>query len=196
VIATDYSGSDSDSAEIEVAAGSTDVVLRLRRGGALSGEILDTSNSEAVAYELILSAHPDIPTFRTASHDASFEFNGLRAGAYSVVAITRGGRIGFVSGLVVEAGGRVEGVQLLVEEGATLDLTYEGNGSRLHGESWAGDASLGWFEVDPGRRRSLTVPAGRIDLRFQMTKDWERVFEQSVQVRSGDRLEVVLRTDP
>jgi len=190
----------ADSEPVEALAGDAGIELRLQTGGALSGSAVDDLTGQPAPAKFDLTWGAD--GFRGVSSSppkADFQFNGLQADTYRVIATTEDGRIGQVEALDVTLGVELEGVVVRVQAAGFLKLRYAGPAEYAQFVVIQNGASLKSDGLRTGLERRLTVPVGSITIRLRAhdysanTTPLPLLFEheQTVHIEVGAETEVV-----
>jgi RNA polymerase sigma-70 factor (ECF subfamily) len=184
----------TNSDEVEVEAGASNVILRLKVGASVSGFVRCTPQDDKERVDLYLSKRGATGGEQTESCGSSsgFRFDGLDAGTYSLVARSSAGRVGAAFDIVVESGAETKNVMIDLVRGATLTVRYRGSREGSFFYLLWNDARMGWGEVKNGSWQTFTVPAGRVVLRHP-THDGD--VDREVVTRAGAETEIVLE-DP
>jgi hypothetical protein len=182
------------SAPMNVEGGEHDVVLRLRRGGEIVGEVADARNGAPVAcdLDLISSGEGNRLISSTAPGVGEFRLRGLAADTYTITARSRDKRIGITRGIVVREGERVDDVRVELVAGAELSLIYEGPADRAICRVLFDGTPVQAVLVRPGESEKVLVPPGRIELRWGEAPA-EHV--NSIEVGAGEERTVTLEAD-
>ena len=180
-----------------VAAGASDVVLRLRPGALVEGRVVDAASREALGAEVrLVSADPVEAGFHTfylrTARDGTFRRGGLVPGEYLVVALTPGSLIGLSPPMRIEPG---EQRRVILELGpaARLHLALEGPRARTTAfEVRAAGASVNLTELAGGSEVALTVPAGPVRI-VHLGTERLTANEADVEARLGEEARVTFR---
>ena len=166
LFATSKSGASlTSAASVEADAGRTDVVLRMQSGASISGRIVDPTTGEGVQANVMTAplagSEGSASWVGTSSRpDGSFSFDGLAPATYTVFASTPGIRVAGSKPLVLRPGDELSGLELLLEPGARLRVSYDGQQPygqfrvNLDGQCVAADG------VQRGTDTTFIVPAG------------------------------------
>ena len=122
-------GSHTSAAPVRAKAGDEGVVLSFARGGSVSGRLLRGPGREDVGFWIAFqptdsaswpsswsSPDPSDPTFRR---------DGLEPGTYTLIARSEDGEIALTTGVEIEAGQETRGIELVLEPGGRLALSFE-----------------------------------------------------------------------
>ena len=180
-------GSHAQSESVEVTAGRSDLVLTVREGGSIAGEVIDPANGARVESEVSLCrTNPDTDRWSIAtSRDGAFDFGAVMPGTYAVSARTRDGRAGSRGGIVVAPGARVEGVRVELSAGARLELAYEGTASYAHCRIYANGEPVTATSFERGTIESAIVPAGAIEVKWREHDAYDVEFVQRTTLAAG-----------
>lgn len=158
------------SEETLVAAGAAEVVLRLRWGGIVSGELADASTGRPVSAEQV-RLHPAGTTMgggawidQSFGSSEGFEIERVLPGSYDLVARASDGRIGVLRAIQVAERQRLDGLVIRVHQGASVKVrTQSPPGVFVRSEvTWEGlPIQSGWTQP-----WTLTVPPGAIEVRW------------------------------
>jgi hypothetical protein len=136
VLARQVTGPSAPSETIYADAGTTDLVLHLREGCSISGRVVDAAGRPRACELTVGRAGDERGLMMTATADGSFHFEGQPAGTLAIGARTSDGLCAVRSGIVLKAGAPLDGVEVVLQAGATLNLRYEGE------ERWSNFAVL------------------------------------------------------
>ncbi len=103
-------------APVVARAGETGLLLRLERGASLSGRVVDGQSGAPIRVDIhVLGSDGASGSFgRSDPQDGRFEFHGLGAGTYRVVARAPDGRAGYCDNLVLSTGQALGGVEVRI----------------------------------------------------------------------------------
>jgi RNA polymerase sigma-70 factor (ECF subfamily) len=177
-----------ESDPVEAQAGQDGVVLKLKIAAGISGEVVCADcGEERLLYVSILGEEISQDQGRPFGHGQSFEFGGLRAGTYHVLAQCEPDRVCFMRDIQVKAGAVVSNVHVELTTGAVLVLRYTGNRDCYNFDLWLGDVTAGSKSVAKGPTRRIIVPPGIVKLRPDAGGS-----DRVLTVRAGTETEVVL----
>lgn len=182
------------SEPIEVDAGSTGIVLRLRPGGSIAGEAVDRRTGQRCECDLFVSSADPEAWHLTSSGDGTIRCEGLLPGTYTLAAKTRDGRIGTRAGVVVEAGACTEGVRVEVAPGSTLGLRYSGSAKAVDCQILLDGIAIDWTSLEGGRVVDVIVPTGAIEVRWRERDAPDVEHVEKIDVGAGERVERTLTT--
>jgi len=182
-----------ESESVVVRTGDVDVVLQLRRGGAVRGIVVDASTGIACSADMLVNPR-DPTTWSMRSErsrdDGSFEIDGLAPGTYDVAASTEDGRIGLASGLRVEAGASGEEVRIAVTAGAKVRVRYVGPW-RVAGISvLVGESPVVGDGMEKGTERTFNTPAGSVVVRVRHHAE-KKEFDLPLVLKVGETRDLV-----
>jgi hypothetical protein len=92
--AIDFEGNGAMSDIVNVASGTSDVVLRLRPRARLAGTVVDAATGRPHHAEVLLTLEGDPKSESRYTSEGRFEFKLLRAGAYTLTAKAEGRTLG------------------------------------------------------------------------------------------------------
>jgi hypothetical protein len=195
VRALGYDGS-ADSEPLRARAGDRGLVLRLARGGALRGRVVDLSTGEGVTARIMASG-PALEPRRVGTEsrgDAYFELTGLRAGTYDLVAIADDGRLGILRGIELASGAEVDSLSIAISPAAKLRVSCSADTSAGRLIVRSAGLVVGIAAIGKGLETTLTVPAGPLHVRIERARvaaGVEAVVELEAEGKVGE--ETVLR---
>jgi len=190
------SANDTYLSSLPVAAdaGSRDVVLLLRPGSEVSGQVVDGQSGAGVLAAITVGGENGTMTMTRTQPDGRFRFVGLAAGRHTIFATTTGGQAGELAGVVLDPGAPVTGLQVVLKPGATLRIRYEGTGVG-QASVRRGSAMIGGDGVEAGRSITATVPPGRIAVVFRYP-GVEQPETQELVIGAGEERELVFKAPP
>jgi hypothetical protein len=104
-------------------------------------------------------------------------FKNLKTGTYSISAVTPDGRVGCVRDILVGNGQRIDDVDVRVEPGAHLKLTYVGNVEEYAQVMILGGSTVfGADGIQKGTSAIFVAPVGKVTVRWRAGS--ERVEEE------------------
>jgi hypothetical protein len=183
------------SEPIEVDAGSTGIVLHLRPGGSIAGEVVDRRTGERCRSDLFVSSADPDGWLLTSSEDGTFRCDGLLPATYTLAAKTRDGRIGTRAGVAVEAGACTEDVRVEVAPGSTLGLRYEGAAKSVDCQILLDGIAIDWASLEGGRAQDVLVPPGAIEVRWRERDAPDVEHVEKIDVGAQERVELTLRVE-
>jgi hypothetical protein len=185
-------GCHARSDEVDVEAGASNVTLRLKPSGSISGEIRSNPLQPNEIVYLRVSAERG-PTVSTPSGGAAqFLFEGLDPGKYVVTARTSTGRVGAATGLIVRAGETTGGIIIDLMQGGTIRARYRGKEESCSLWILCDGTVIDCEGVNSGSWKKITVPLGQLTIR-RITEHGN--VDQDVMVRAGADIELEL-VDP
>jgi uncharacterized GH25 family protein len=194
----------ADSEHVTAEIGQTDVVLRLRAGGWISGKVVDAVTGDpcgATVHVVPEAGHvnPMSSEMETETEaNGHFMIEGLEPDHYDLSFATTDGKFAVASNIVV-TGGQVTGdVVVKVLPGGVISIQNE---AKVPGASFrisSGTTPLTFergIEVD--MRSSVSVPAGMITVDYWTVdeKGVRSAHTRTVDIPVGETREVVLRDD-
>lgn len=184
--------------ERQAVAGAQDVVLELPLGGELHGRLRWNSSEPASEAQVWISRRgEDEATNRLADDQGEFGWTDVPAGVYDLFATTRGGQVGWRSGVTVTAGQRLDNVEIALAKGASVELIVDPPGGSWLVELWRGDAQLRFAVSDFGSTQVLFVPPGEVGLRLfsrQTLTKGEPMESRTVRLQIGEQRTVRFTT--
>lgn len=190
----------ASSGPVRAYAGATEVELRLRAGGALSGIVLDASGTPAPGAEVEAYCEQDGSMQRAACDErGAFRLEGLAAGSYRLLA--RAAESVRVLGPVhVEAGRWSPPVELRLAPGAVLrlQLAADRGERRAYALAWNGTP---WRTgmLQGGVPVRLVVPAGTLRCELRAGPEPDALVGARVReavLLAGEESELVFSLDP
>jgi hypothetical protein len=188
----------SISQMVKANCGDRDVLLRLRSGGAISGNVTmaDTgSSSVASVVAAMKTEEEDGFHMRGSGDDGSFKFDGLKPGDWSVTAYTTGGLIGVARGVTVRSGVTTEHILVRLEPGGRVRIRYEGEANYASFRLRSMDCYIAGAGVARGTSVVQVVPAGQLSV-YRLPSGTGRGFKQRVvEVGVGEEKELVFHDE-
>jgi hypothetical protein len=199
--ANDLESGAAGSRPVVVQAGATDVVLRLRPGGSVSGLVVDAAGGsfdDAWIMVRAIDREADDVGFSMRSKSLrgpEFELTGLLDGTWSIWVVDRDGDIGLAPPIALGPGERVEGVEIHLEPGGRVRTRLRASAeasAKDHGrfELWAGTRLVAADGVRAGASAVKTVPPGPVTVKAWFPRDVP-LGERTVDVAAGEEIEVV-----
>ncbi len=186
---------------IIVEAGSSDVVLQLRRGRILKGEVRDIVTGERRRADVRISSPIDgarshggglVDNLRGASANyGTFEIQGLGPGRHYLCATSPDGRVGTVS-VNIEEEDEARDIVITLDEGANLQIRNEIQCESAVVKVWLGEHYVGRDWMSSKQEDLISVPPG--DLRVVLEASGN-VYEQEVHLSRGETKIVLFRED-
>jgi len=177
----------ADSEPVEAFAGEDGVVLRLRRGGALVGKLVDAATGQPVAGTVRL-AWPAVRTAATLP-DGTFRIGGLAPFSYSLLAQGRNGGAAFLPYIEVEASAAPQEVVVELQPAATLVVRALPALGANNFQIQAPRGQIFWEVLLHGVPVSVQVPPGKLEILLQ--RDYEPLATRKVTLAVGERREIV-----
>jgi hypothetical protein len=174
----------ADSELVQARSDDQEVLLRLAPGGTLRGRVFDEATGKPCAATVLLHSDPELPPRRhAAGREAAFEFRGLRAGTYDLTARSDDGRVGILRNVSVGSGRVNEGVAIAMATGAKLRVRCLGEAAGGQVTVHADGALVAVETLRPGTSALLSVPVGRLLVRFTRTNGVGE--EREIQTTAG-----------
>jgi hypothetical protein len=176
--------------------GDEDVILHLRSGGAISGQIVGADEEQFDGW-LVVVSRLGLPSWSATRIDSqgAFELRGIEPGIYDLLAETDRGRVGYLRDISVDVDSECLDLLIELQPSATLLCRIEGDvtGIRAYQE----DELVGVEIGDPSSPCKLRLPTG-ISLVCYGPSDrdpneWSDSL--SVDLSPGEEREVVLRVE-
>jgi hypothetical protein len=188
-------GENAVSLPVSAKAGDSGVVVQLRHGGTVAGEVVDGLTGEPIGAQV---GYRPIPAQRggyTAHVDSgAFDLGSVLPGQFQLLVTASDGRKAATEILEMSPGGALN--DLVIEIGAStfLDVHYVGDHPRVYIGAYRGDSRVsgGWirsgesarFAVAPG---SCTVKASIVDGESD-GREWNVVEARELVVTEGQAL--------
>jgi uncharacterized GH25 family protein len=157
-------GLHAPSESLIVDAGASEITLHLRVGGAIRGRTLDAAGRLRECQIMLVREGEQGWTGKRS--EGSFSFEGLLPGAYVLNAQGSDGFCGRRTGLYLRAGTTLEGIDVVLEQGALLRLTFDGEQPHVGYAVYVDGTAFGSDGLERGREGTMTVPAGEIEVRW------------------------------
>jgi hypothetical protein len=181
-------GEHVDSDEVEAAAGDEGLILKLKIGTTISGEVVCADCGQDAQLRIsLLGDRIEWQTPRGYGSSRTFEFGGLPSGTYGVLAQCEPDRAGIVRGIHAEVGRDPGKVRVELTTGAVLVVRYSGKNERCNFRLFLDDLATGGEDVERNATRRIIVPPGIVKLRPDAGG-----AEHVLTVRAGTETEVVL----
>ncbi len=187
----------ADSLSVEAESGSTDIVLSLRAGGQIFGEVVDALTGELCECQIgwgRADAKLDDPgEFWTMRHSSEgiLRLGRLLPGTYVVTARTRNGKTATRKDIEVESGAIVDEIRLELVPGAKLDLLYEGTAPYVHCKVILAGTVVDFVSFETGKIETLVLPAGALELHWSESSS-PTEYVEPVMLEAGEELRVTL----
>jgi hypothetical protein len=175
----DRSLSLTNAEPVIVAAGTTDVVLELRPGAEIRGEVIGTVSASIPPCEVTLLSADGVLRGSISSLDGKLTLVRLPPGAYFITASTVDGRFGVSQRLELALGEHLDGVRIELRAGATLELHGPVGIEIAEGRLWSSGVPIGFVVLERSEVLPVTVPPGECELRWR-TSDQPEVERKSV----------------
>ena len=202
--AGEYFSRQAPSDPIDVRSGATGVVLKLKPGGVISGQVVDALTGSGLQSKIGLGQIEfGSTTWTLTEADGSFKFNGKEVGQYQLIASTEDGRIGMLQTAVSTIGASVEGLKVGVSPGGAVRVRYRGPWATASFMAFSGGVNLYRGTLRNSETKTFTAPAGMLTLEL-LRFDREagiypppRQTEQSkeIMVRQGQTTSVEFEVD-
>jgi hypothetical protein len=172
---------------LTIPAGREDVVIAFRLGGSIraTARRADTGAEVAAEFRLVSTANLDVcDSIGFGEPIRAAGFNSLNSGTYAVSAVTADGRVGCVRDILVGEGQRVDNVDVRVEPGARLKLTYSGTSEEYAQVTIVGGATVfGADGVQKGTSELFVAPVGKVTVRWRAGSDH---LDEEVELAVGE----------
>jgi hypothetical protein len=182
----------ADSEQVTAQAGDSDVVLRMRPSGSVSGRVIDAASGQPCRAEVGVARHSGTSTglFVVGSQDDGlFQCHGLQPDSYDVTAKTSDGRIGRQIGVVVSAGEDASGLVITLQKGATLRIHYTGRSGFGAFSIFSDGSAVAGDGIEAGATVSHTVPGGKLVVRLWVPPA-EQAEERTIEIAIGEEKEI------
>jgi len=185
------------SETLQAEAGARDVVLRLRRGGGLSGRVVDAATGEGVASTVSVSQPGNKTEYiysRRSNPDGTFEFGGLLPGTYALAATLPDGRAGVLRAVDLPAGTKASDLVISVSAGARLRVRYAGEQKfasvrfEQEGVRFSGDG------IEKGTSKMFTAPAGSVKVVCRLGGSRKEIVRE-LTLKTGEEQELVINDE-
>lgn len=154
----------SKSLPVTAMAGDEDVVLRLSAGGSIEGKLVDASTGDPLKGPVSVTQQAGwygLSSMMKAQSDGLFSLGGLIPGTYDVFARS-GDLVGRVEGVVVGPLQSVKDLEVRLEPGAVLVVTYTGDAERAAFRVMFGESRIHVDGLVSGLSSRVTLPAGEV----------------------------------
>jgi hypothetical protein len=171
-LAADRSGLFARAEPVSVKAGDSGLVLRLKSGGSLRVHVVDARTRAGSEANLLIGSIPRGPgefsigtEWTGTERDGSLREDGLDPGHYAIAASTTDGRFAVCSGVEVVAGAAPADVELALQPGGTVRLSYAGARPFVTAVITVKGVPLSFPEpLRKGETKELLAPAGSLVL--------------------------------
>lgn len=158
----------------------------------VSGHVVEASGTPARAR--VAAVYASGSYSRTSDAQGGFRLGPLPEGRFNLTATTDDGRIGMLEGLELDDDESLAGLELALEQGATLELSFEGGSADSYRCAlFHGGARVDDFTLRRGETATVVVPAGRVPAQLYAGKAVWAASE--VQLAPGERSTLVFRLD-
>ena len=183
--------SASVSVSVEVRPGRNPIELELGLGGTLRGRSVDARTGEGCDAGLVIIRRGGTQVLFRSSRgdDTGFEITGLEPGIYEIAARMPDRRIGLLGGLVLEHGTVLEGLEIRLEEGATVRVRYEGPHQYAEFRILSGHSVVAVGGLRSGMSALEFVPPGPLTVRCRFSTGGEPPQEREITCEAGKEYE-------
>lgn len=164
---------------------------RHRQGGEISGRVVDASGAPVAAH--VTAVYDSGSYGQSCQTDGSFALGPLPAGEVNVKATTADGGYAIVSSLELERDDHVRDLELRLEPGATLALSYQGGAESYRCALFHEGLRVDDFTLRRGEQTTIVVPAGRVPM--QLYQDGAIFAVHEAHTTAGSWAEVVFQVD-
>jgi hypothetical protein len=181
--------------ELTVRSGAIDVVLRMQPGCSIIGRVIDAVSGEPVDAELLVSplagqsGVEDSWSLPNATRAKGFEIRGLNAASYSLAARTTDGSVGLLSPIALQSGEQKLGVEIRVERGALLSVSYDGPRPYGSMQVLLNGVPIVAAGMERGSRQTFPVPSGASTARMVQGPPLEN-FDLELDLKVGETKEL------
>ncbi|MCA8979507.1 MAG: carboxypeptidase regulatory-like domain-containing protein [Planctomycetes bacterium] len=185
---------------VTVDAPASGIEIRLQVGGKIEGKIVDARTGEKVRGKTSIQRSFGMGRIATSVQGghSSFDYDGLAAGTYHLVAESNDGRVGVLRDVRLDAGEILSDLEIPVGEASSLRCRYAGTRTSVQLRVMSGDVELASDTVRPGGLFECRAPLGTIVVEAT-SGDWSTQPEERevyarrvVEVIADEELEVVL----
>jgi hypothetical protein len=194
VLSANGAAETAQSDPVEAQPGDENVVLQLRAGGSIRGTLVDAGSGEPVQGEVRIVPEEDLGrgwSTVLAQADGRFRLDGLSPGSYVVIG-SSGDLVGQVRGVAIAPMQSVRDLEVPIEPGAVLLVTYTGESAGVYYRTMSGHAPIHAAQLEPGRASRSVYPAGRVVVVVKIPGEagTERSIERTVDLRVGEETRV------
>jgi hypothetical protein len=187
-------GRDASSSSTEVEAGTHDIVLRLRPGGAIAGTVLD-DNGQPIPAVVCLSRRDEKFGMTTSPRpNGSFLFQGLEPGTYQLSAHTSDGLIGVLESVESSTDQSAPENVIQLRKGGRIRVRHHGPGNNCYFSVFQNGVELGNDGATLDTTADMVAPVGTVVVRASYYEA-NRTVERTVEVKAGETVEVVFEKD-
>lgn len=163
-----------------------------REQGLVSGRVVEASGSPVRAR--VAAVYASGSYSHTSDSQGGFRLGPLPEGRFNLKATTDDGRIGLLEGLELGGDESLAGLELALEQGATLELSFEGGSADSYRCAlFHGGARVDDFTLRRGETATVVVPAGRVPAQLYTGKAVWAAGE--AELTPGQRSTLVFRLD-
>jgi hypothetical protein len=186
---------DAESEPVVVDAGEQDVLLRLRAGCSLRGEVVNGGTGLRRRAEVDVHVRgQEFHSWSTMVDDSGFSIGGLPAGTYGLFA-RDGDDVGRLANVALAPGENRTGLRIELEPGARLRFTNRSARSGFCSVEFDG-YRIGGFVTEAGGQTTEILPSGRARLHLHLHPKYEvaeRTFE--VELVAGEEREITFEDE-
>jgi protocatechuate 3,4-dioxygenase beta subunit len=157
-------GSHAPSESAIAEAGASELTLQLRVGASIRGRTLDAAGRLRECKLMLVREGED--SWTVTKSEGEFSFDGLLPGTYALNAQGSGGVCGRRAGLYLRAGTTLKGIDVVLERGALLRLTFDGEQPHAAYAVFVDGTAFESDGLERGKEGTITVPAGEIEVRW------------------------------
>jgi hypothetical protein len=188
-IGVDEDDWDGDHSSLRLATWSSH--SREASAGVLSGRVLDQNGAPVEA--LVTAVFPNASYRQECDEDGNFSLGPVREGAFNLKAASADGAVAVMRGLSLTKGEGLANLELRLEPGATLLLSYQGEADSYRCALFHKGNRVDDFTLEKGVQEKVIVPAGRIPMQLY---EGLRVFAANeADVAPGSTTTVVFQVD-
>jgi protocatechuate 3,4-dioxygenase beta subunit len=157
-------GSHAPSESAIAEAGASELTLQLRVGASIRGRTLDAAGRLRECKLMLVREGED--SWTVTKSEGEFSFDGLLPGTYALNAQGSGGVCGRRAGLYLRAGTTLKGIDVVLERGALLRLTFDEEQPHAAYAVFVDGTAFESDGLERGKEGTITVPAGEIEVRW------------------------------
>ena len=159
--------------------------------GVVSGRVVGQNGAPVMA--LVTAVYPNASYSQECDEDGNFSLGPLREGPFNLKAATADGSVAVTRGLSLSKGEGMANLELRLEPGATLLLSYQGDAASYRCALFHKGNRVDDFTLEKGVQEKVIVPAGRVPMQLY---DGLRVFAANeADLAPGSTTTVVFEVD-
>jgi hypothetical protein len=173
-------------------AGDINIRLVLSEGFSLSFRTIDALSGVPISAEVIgMTGTEDWVSYSTTDLDGRSSFDGLSSGTYSISAKSVGNKIGFVSDIQLAPSSGDKEVEIFLQPGGSIRLSYHGSHSWVEYEVRVDGRKFAMGTLRSKVAEKIWTPVGELQVVLKFSGSV--LNTRNVSVKLGEDTEVVVR---